>query len=74
VTLKTIAKIESSKYRPDEEIRLQEETHIQTLVLDYPDDEKKAHKLSVPLKGFPINPELLNPLIFSKTLQRKRLY
>ena len=40
-------------------------------MLQYPKEKRKVHKLAVPLKGFPVSPELFNPLIFSKTLNKK---
>ena len=36
ITLKTIAKIETRKYKSGETIKLEDEPHIQTLILQYP--------------------------------------
>lgn len=72
--IKTVAMVQGKKYKSGDLINISDEILIQTVTLQYPWKAKKSHRLAVPMKGFPINAELFNPLIYAKMLSKKYLY
>lgn len=61
--IKTISHIDLTRYSPGDGIDVCEEPAIQTITFVYPDNHKNTYKLKTPMKGFPVNIQLLKPLI-----------